>query len=51
LPCAGTWLSASALHELAKGAGASRVLVWHGRELLQRELLSLQLASGGKLLE
>jgi hypothetical protein len=27
------------------------VLLWHGRELLQRELLSLQLTSGGKLLE
>ena len=40
-----------ALRELGRGAGAARVLVWHGRELLQRELLSLQLGSGGKLLE
>jgi rod shape-determining protein MreB len=46
-----TEIEIRALHELAKGAGASRVLVWHGRELLQRELLSLQLTSGGKLLE
>lgn len=46
-----TELEIRALHELARGAGVSRVLVWHGRELLQRELLSLQLASGGKLLE
>ncbi len=40
-----------ALHELGQGAGASRVLVWHGRDLLQRELLSLRLTSGGKVLE
>lgn len=40
-----------ALHELGRGAGASRVIVWHGRELLPRELLSLQLTSGGKVLE
>ena len=46
-----TQIEVRALHELGQGAGASRVLVWHGRELLQRELLSLQLTSGGKLLE
>jgi rod shape-determining protein MreB len=46
-----TEIEIRALHELATGAGAARVLVWHGRELLQRELLSLQLTSGGKLLE
>ena len=46
-----TEIEIRALHELGRGAGASRVLVWHGRELLQRELLSLQLGSGGKLLE
>ncbi len=46
-----TEIEIRALHELGAGAGASRVLVWHGRELLQRELLSLQLTSGGKLLE
>lgn len=40
-----------ALHELGRGAGASRVLVWQGRELLPRELASLQLGSGGKVLE
>lgn len=40
-----------ALHELARGAGASRVLLWQGRELLDRELRALQLGSGGKLLE
>lgn len=40
-----------ALHELGRGAGAARVLVWQGRELLQRELLSLRLISGGKVLE
>lgn len=46
-----TGIEIRALHELGQGAGASRVLVWHGRELLQRELLSLELGSGGKLLE
>lgn len=46
-----TEIEIRALHELARGAGASRVLVWHGRELLPRELLSLQLTSGGKVLE
>jgi len=46
-----TEIEIRALHALGEGAGASRVLVWHGRELLQRELLSLQLTSGGKLLE
>lgn len=40
-----------ALHELGRGAGASRVIVWQGRELLPRELLSLELRSGGKVLE
>jgi len=45
-----TEIEIRALHELALGAGAARVLVWHGRELVQRELLSLQLTSGGKLL-
>jgi rod shape-determining protein MreB len=40
-----------ALHEIARGAGASRVLLWQGRELLERELRALQLGSGGKLLE
>lgn len=45
-----TEIEIRALRELALGAGASRVLVWHGRDLLQRELLSLQLTSGGKLL-
>jgi len=45
-----TEIEIRALHELGQGAGASRVLVWHGRELLQRELLNLQLSSGGKLL-
>jgi len=46
-----TEIEIRALHELGRGAGASRVLVWHGRELLPRELLSLQLTSGGKILE
>jgi rod shape-determining protein MreB len=46
-----TEIEIRALRELGLGAGASRVLVWHGRELLQRELLSLQLGSGGKVLE
>lgn len=46
-----TPLEIRALHELARGAGASRVLVWHGRELLARELRSLDLRSGGRLLE
>lgn len=39
-----------ALHELGEGASASRVLVWQGRELLPRELLSLRFTSGGRLL-
>lgn len=40
-----------ALHEIARGAGASRVLLWQGRELLERELRALALPSGGRLLE
>jgi rod shape-determining protein MreB len=46
-----TPLEIRALHELARGAGAARVLLWQGRELLERELRSLQLHSGGRLLE
>jgi rod shape-determining protein MreB and related proteins len=45
-----TEIEIRALRELALGAGASRVFVWHGRELLQRELLGLQFNSGGRLL-
>ena len=44
-------LEIRALHEIGRGAGASRVLVWHGRDLLDRELRVLDLRSGGRLLE
>jgi rod shape-determining protein MreB len=46
-----TEIEIRALQELGRGAGASRVIVWHGRELLPRELRSLQFTSGGKVLE
>jgi rod shape-determining protein MreB len=44
-------LEIRALHEIGRGAGAARVLVWHGRDLLDRELRALDLRSGGRLLE
>jgi len=46
-----TQVEIRALHALARGAGASRVYLWQGRELLERELRALQLTSGGRLLE
>jgi rod shape-determining protein MreB len=46
-----TPLEIRALHELGRAAGAARVLVWQGRELLERELRVLDLRAGGKLLE
>lgn len=46
-----TQVEIRALHALARGAGASRVFLWQGRELLERELRALQLTSGGRLLE
>jgi rod shape-determining protein MreB len=46
-----TQVEIRALHALARGAGASRVYLWQGRELLERELRALKLDSGGRLLE
>jgi len=46
-----TRIEVRALHEIARGAGASRVLLWQGRELLDRELRALRFESGGRLLE
>lgn len=40
-----------ALREMGYGAGASKVYLWQGRELLERELRALQFPSGGKLHE
>lgn len=40
-----------ALREMGYGAGASKVILWQGRELLERELRALEFPSGGKVLE
>lgn len=45
-----TQVEIRAFQELATGAGAAKVLVWHGRELTKDELLSLKFGSGGRLL-
>jgi rod shape-determining protein MreB len=45
-----TQIEIRALRELAIGAGAERVLVWKGRELLDQELLELRFPSGGEVL-
>jgi len=45
-----TQIEIRALRELAIGAGASRVIIWHGRELTDDELLNLRFESGGQVL-
>ena len=45
-----TQIEIRALHELAMGAGASKVIVWQGRELGKDELTRLDFASGGEVL-
>lgn len=47
-----TQVEARAFHEMALGAGASRVTVWQGRQLSDQEVLSGQFPSGsaGKVL-
>jgi rod shape-determining protein MreB and related proteins len=45
-----TEIEIRALQELAIGAGATRVIVWHGRDLADSELKELRFASGGRVL-
>lgn len=45
-----TQVEARAFHEMALGAGASRVMVWSGRELTDREVLSREFPTAGALL-
>lgn len=45
-----TQIEIRALHELAIGAGASRVIVWEGRDLRDDELLTLKFVQGGRVL-
>lgn len=45
-----TQIEIRALQELAIGAGASRAVVWHGRDLTNDELLTLNFGSGGQVL-
>jgi rod shape-determining protein MreB len=45
-----TQVEIRAFHELAVGAGASRVKVWQGRDLTDQELLSGAFPSTGKIL-
>ena len=45
-----TQIEIRALRELAIGAGASKAFVWHGRDLTDEELLSLDFGSGGQVL-
>jgi len=45
-----TQIEIRAFRELAIGAGASKVLVWQGRELTTDELLGLKFGSGGEVL-
>jgi rod shape-determining protein MreB len=45
-----TQIEIRALRELAFGAGASRGIVWHGRDLTDDELLNLRFESGGQVL-
>ncbi len=46
-----TQIEVRALKELAIGAGASKAIVWHGRDLADQELKSLKLDAGGEVLE
>jgi rod shape-determining protein MreB len=45
-----TQIEIRALQELAVGSGAAKVIVWHGRDLADSELLELEFASGGRIL-
>jgi rod shape-determining protein MreB len=45
-----TQIEIRALRELAFGAGASKEVVWHGRDLTDNELLNLKFESGGQVL-
>ena len=45
-----TQVEIRAFHEMALGAGASRVVVWQGRGLSDQELLSGKFPSGGQVL-
>ena len=45
-----TQIEIRALAELALGAGASKVVIWHGRDLADGELKELRFGSGGRLL-
>lgn len=45
-----TQIEIRALHELAIGAGASKVVVWQGRELTKDQLAHLDFSSGGEVL-
>jgi rod shape-determining protein MreB and related proteins len=45
-----TQIELRALLELAIGAGATKVILWHGRDLTDSELLELKFASGGRIL-
>lgn len=44
-----TQIEIRALRELAIGAGASRAIVWVGRDLTDSELLNLKFESGGEV--
>lgn len=46
-----TQIEVRALRELALGAGASRAIVWEGRELTDGELLNRSFTGGGRVLE
>jgi rod shape-determining protein MreB len=46
-----TQIEIRALRELAIGAGAAKAFVWHGRDLADQELLSLEFGAGGELLD
>ncbi len=45
-----TQIEVRALHEMALGAGASRVVVWQGRALTDQELLAREFPANGQVL-
>ncbi|MDD5056945.1 MAG: rod shape-determining protein [Sideroxydans sp.] len=45
-----TQIEIRALHEMAMGAGASKVIIWQGRALSDQELLSGKFPSDGSIL-
>jgi rod shape-determining protein MreB len=45
-----TQIELRALHELALGSGASKVIIWKGRELQDQELRDLSFPAGGEVL-